>query len=1098
MDYLLDTFGLTAEQRRAAAQRQRNLAVTAGAGSGKTRTLVARYLGLLGEDLRPRQVVAITFTEKAAREMRSRARQSLRQLVVAAKTAAERQRWAILDAQMDSARIGTIHSLCAEILRSHPAEAALDPQFRVVEDNQAAALRHAAVQAGVAWAVQQPEMGALLRSFSLNLLERVLSTLLAKRLEVSSASFEPAGLAEQVRQALLSFLQDKLTAGILDELRQAQASHNLAEEAGEGMASQALYLLAAFDQAAAALSPTESEPTDAALALFQARRSSMRLNVGKRSSAIKDAMRALRDHYDSVLAPWLGGANAKDPPPDPLVETALLETAPLVEQVFKQVLAVYRTALDEQSGLDFDDLEAGAVALLRIPAIRAYWQQETAAVLVDEFQDTNARQREIILALCGEQPGRLFVVGDARQSIYRFRGADVTVFTGLQDEIKRQGGLAIDLERTFRAHPELLQAAGALLAGIMGIEPDPQRPYHIPYAPLVSERRTARPGMQAPFVECILAAGEGAAAARPAAAQALARRLVELKNAGEIRAWDEVALLFRASTTFPLYEQALEDCGIPFVTVAGSGFYDRPEVRDLLNILRALADPWDDQALAGLLRSPAFGVSDVGLYRLRWAGGEARSLFEALHGDLRILSAAGEGVANDEAHARRAAAIIAELQPWVDRLPVAELLERIVNRCDYRATLASCAGLPGSARLWRNVDKLISDARASGQVRVRAFLEYVASMRDVGARESEAASEAAGALRLMTIHKSKGLEFPIVVLADAARRPNQTKDSAYRLGQAWTFALDKLEAAPLAYRLASVLDGDQSAAEEQRLLYVAMTRAQEKLIVSGHLTVRETGVYANGWLGDLLAAGGILPGSLLDHPGAWQSCSLPDGAAWNLWLAPLEPEGLPPEAQPVPAWPETSGEPLYTLPPARPDEPSFRQPHRLILFQPRTPPARVVGEMVHKALQRWRFPGDPRLDPLLRTQAQVAGLLDDSLVEHAVQAAENLLHRFQRQPLYAEMDVALERHHELPYVESAVEWGFIDCLYRTPQGWVLVDFKTDELRTSQAVEAAVEEYRPQLLRYRQAAERLLGEAPQTRMCFLNVGKEVEVRDVRSG
>jgi ATP-dependent exoDNAse (exonuclease V) beta subunit len=115
-----------------------------------------------------------------------------------------------------------------------------------------------------------------------------------------------------------------------------------------------------------------------------------------------------------------------------------------------------------------------------------------------------------------------------------------------------------------------------------------------------------------------------------------------------------------------------------------------------------------------------------------------------------------------------------------------------------------------------------------------------------------------------------------------------------------------------------------------------------------------------------------------------------------------------------------------------------------------------------------------------------------------VKAAENLLRRFQRQPLYAEMDAALERHHELPYVESAVEWGFMDCLYRTPQGWVLVDFKTDELRTSQAVDAAVEEYRDQMLRYRQAAERLLGETPQTRMCFLNVGKEVEVRDVRSG
>jgi len=237
----------------------------------------------------------------------------------------------------------------------------------------------------------------------------------------------------------------------------------------------------------------------------------------------------------------------------------------------------------------------------------------------------------------------------------------------------------------------------------------------------------------------------------------------------------------------------------------------------------------------------------------------------------------------------------------------------------------------------------------------------------------------------------------------------------------------------------------------------------------------------------------------LDHPGVWQTFSLPEGATWGLWMAPPGAEGLPPEALPkVTTWPETSDESLYRLPPVRLAEPSFGQTHRPVLLQPHTPPARVVGEMVHKALQRWRFPGDALLEPLLRTQAQVEGLLENGLIERAVQEVENLLRRFQRHPLYAEMDAALERHHELPYVESAIEWGFMDCLYRTPQGWVLVDFKTDELRSSQAVDAAVEEYRPQLLRYRQAAGQLLGQPPRTRMCFLNVGKEIEVREVEAG
>ena len=201
---------------------------------------------------------------------------------------------------------------------------------------------------------------------------------------------------------------------------------------------------------------TQQDAAASALALFTARRSQMKLNMGKRVSQAKDAVKALRERYDALLQPWLGGASSSDVPPDPEVDRLLAELSPLLEGLYTQALAYYRASLDEQSGLDFDDLEAGTVALLRNPAIRAHWQAEVAAVLVDEFQDTNDRQREIILGLCGEQPGRLFVVGDARQSIYRFRGADVTVFTGLQSEIQRQGGRSIDLDRTFRAHPALL------------------------------------------------------------------------------------------------------------------------------------------------------------------------------------------------------------------------------------------------------------------------------------------------------------------------------------------------------------------------------------------------------------------------------------------------------------------------------------------------------------------------------------------------------------------------------------------------------------------------------------------------------------------
>jgi len=862
---LFDIFGLTKEQRLAASERTTNTIVTAGAGSGKTRTLVARYLGLLGEGLQPRQVVEVTFTEKAAREMRSRTREFLQELLRKADSPSERQRWVDLDAQMDSARIGTIHSLCAEILRNHPAVAGLDPRFVVVEENKTAAMRSQAIQDALQWGVQQTELVELFRSFSLWKLQDLLGTFLSKRLDVSPTSFEPGQLENVIRPAILRFLQDDLSIGLRSELRHAQTNLTLLEDAGDKLADQVVTLLTHLDEADASIN--NGDPIGSALSLFQARRESMKLNFGKKGRT-KEALKELRARYDELLQPWLGGAGSSDSPPDQLVEAKMIKILPLLAQLYNQALGFYRKSLDEQIGLDFDDLEAGTVALLQDPTIRAHWQAEVGAVLVDEFQDTNVRQREIILGLCGQQTGRLFVVGDARQSIYRFRGADVTVFTSLQTQIRQQGGQTIDLDRTFRAHSQLLDGLGRLLSPIMGDQADPDKPFHIPYAPLRSERKEARTKMQEPFIECILGVGEDAISALPATAQALAARLSELYATGEIRSWDEVAMLFRASTTFSVYEQALEEAGIPFLTVAGRGFYDRPEVRDVLNLLRALADPWDDQAMVGLLRSPAFGVSDVGIYQLRCPQGKPIPIPKALHNDLSALPF------RDQEHVRRAQNILDELLPLVDRLPISALLKRLLDCCDYRAILATNTNLGDRSRLWRNVDKLIGDAQVSGLVGVSAFLEYITTIRDVGAREGEAASEAEGSVRLMTIHKAKGLEFPIVVLADAAHRPNPGRDVAFRLGDAWTVSPDKLESTPLAYRLARAQDALQNEAEDKRLLYVSLTRAQEKLIINGHIRMKNGQAYVDGWLDALLESGGILPNSITGEMGKWLSFPL--------------------------------------------------------------------------------------------------------------------------------------------------------------------------------------------------------------------------------
>jgi ATP-dependent exoDNAse (exonuclease V) beta subunit len=646
----------------------------------------------------------------------------------------------------------------------------------------------------------------------------------------------------------------------------------------------------------------------------------------------------------------------------------------------------------------------------------------------------------------------------------------------------------------------LLESTGALLAPIMGTTLDSHRPFYIPFTPLLPERNDSRQGVIKPFVECILAGGEDSEIARSASAHALATRLVQLKELGEIGSWDEVALLFRASTPFSIYEQALEDCGIPYVTIAGSGFYERPEVRDLLNMLRAIADPWDDQAMAGMLRSPAIGVSDVGIYQLRQnkpvqssSSAIVQPLRESLKGDISSLSI------SDQTHVIRAISIMEDLESWVDRLPVAALLKRVVDKTDYRATLATCAHLLGSARLWRNVDKLINDAHKSGAIRVRAFLEYIATMRDVGARESEAASEAEGVLRLMTIHKAKGLEFPIVVLADANRRPIRGKDIALRIGDNWAFGIDKVEGSPLAFRLAKWQESLQSEAEDKRLLYVALTRAREKLIINGHLTIKDNNCKVDGWLSEILDASGILPDSLIDDAGVWKNATLPGGAELGIWFAPSNLETPSAKQIPILDWPESKEEPLYNPLNKTIKEfsvPSEEREHKRLSFEPRTPPARVVGEMVHKALQCWLFPGDSLLEKVLRSQAKTEGLIDEKLIDQAIREAHVLLNRFQQHPLYTEMNTALERYHEVPFIGPVNDmdsgWGFIDCFYRTSSGWVLIDFKTDELRGQAAIDTAVGIYTPQLLRYENIGKKLINKKPNSQICFLNTDRGIQI------
>jgi ATP-dependent helicase/nuclease subunit A len=1097
---LLKTFSLNPEQHLAAVDRGRDVVVTAGAGSGKTLTLVARYTSLLAEGIPPRRIAAITFSTKAAREMRARVRQKLFELGQSAASEQERQGWVALSAQMDAARVSTIHSLCAEILRAHPAEAGIDPRFEIIDESLSAALRIQAVDDTLKALVEQDYFAPLLTHISTYDLTEMLKDLLNRRLEAGEVFNKQVDHLSLVIEVLHQHLNNPAIRDLIDALR-GMTERELVTDAGDKLAQMVQELLEVWEEAEGALG--DGDLFGCTAALYQARRTQMDGRKGKRDSWVKAQVADLRNYFDQLVNPITGGAKSDDPLPSPEAEALFSDLLPRLKKAFQTLCQTYQAFLDARQALDFDDLEQGALQLLRDEAIQVRWQGELDAILVDEFQDTNRRQQYIIEALAGT-PGRLFIVGDMRQSIYRFRQADVTVFKRVQDRISAEAGQIIDLPLTYRAHEPLLLATGDLLAPVIGEQPDPTRDYYVPYTPMVANQKNPPAGVQPPYVEFVIGAGENAETAHPTAARALALRLQQLKAQGQIKSWDEVALLFRASTGYAEYEAALEGMGIPFVTVAGRGFYDRPEIRDLINILRALADPADDLAFAGLLRSPAFGLSDASLYLLRQSG---LHYWEALQSDLSGISDV------DQEQAKRTLAIVSQLLPLVDRIPVAELLSKIVNATYYRAILASAdvkeedqdASATGG-RLWRNLDKLLADALASEELRVRNYLEVLETLNDAGAREGEASAEAQGSVQLMTIHKAKGLEFNVVVMAAAGRRTRSSSKLAYlfeELGVAF-----KLDPPPMLYNLAKHLDQDQDEKEKLRLMYVALTRTKRKLIISSHATPNKDGdLTFTAWAKELVVAIGLTSHDFHQagvEPFEHTTEHNYPLRVWCLWDDhPLPGINLPGLA--VEKIPQTNLRPLYQpvedrgIQPEKDDEEDAVDPSSWRgTDQDAELPGVVLGKLVHKALHRWCFPGDPRLDALLEQEALQAGLVSKIQRTHALEQAIQILERLYQHPIWAQIDASVERHHELPYATqlgNRTENRYIDLLFQNGNSWQIIDFKTDPISSTEYREELILRYSPQVQRYQRAVKQLLGTEVKASICFLDDYGQVTLVEV---
>ena len=1128
------------EQRPAVVARGRDVAVTAGAGAGKTRTLVARYLSLLAEGLPLRAIVAITFTRKAAREMRNRVRKEMGDYLARGDlTDAERALWHDHYQALDGARIGTIHSLCGEILRRHPAALGIDPRFTLLDEGQMALLQAQAVEAALAWAADQDDLVPLFGLFGEQKLTDHVVSLLRARLDVEEGPAASYGLdatqdlwalwAPHLVGSLRAFLDDSEVQADVAALLALRANGTLAraQAAGDALTPDLEVALAHIDAIAAARAVGNWIEVSRHLQPLRAHLLLKGRQGNWDPARPKDTIRSLRERYEADLQPLVGDGIDLE-----LDRRLAQEVVPGLMRIHGHAVSAYDRAKRRRQALDFDDLEHLALDLLRHDAeARAMWQEEVAALLVDEFQDTNGRQRDLMRLLNGDR-GRLFIVGDGKQSIYAFRGADVSVFRDERRAIEAAGERH-RLATSYRAHRDLVRALNALLRPVLGDVDDPDRPYVEPFAPLAHAREAPVEGLEPPHVELILAVGD-----RDRAVQRLCERLAELVESRSVllEAEDEVgggsmrrplnygdiAILCRASTSFPAYEAALEAAGIPYLTIAGRGFYDRPEVRDLVNALTALADPSDDLALAGLLRSPAVGLSDMALYRLRALQRDADlpSLWRALRG------AAPADLADEIDVARQAVTVIDELHDMVGRTPVADVLKAFLDRTAYRAMLLRA----GERRAAGNVNKLLADAQAAVIVGVDAFLAYLEELRDVAPREGEARVPATGAVQIMTVHQAKGLEFPVVVLGDASRRSPGSRGLLIdaELGVVPPLSGDREiemeggsreveKSQSMAYRLAAQRQGDREAAEADRLLYVAATRAREVLWVNGTVTARKDGSLGlAGWLEQLDralhlsedappcdSAGDVLHEYHLQVEGCVVRCTICEPAA-ALGEISVAPEVAPEHALPADLRLLSGVEPR----PLRVDEAvsdAERDPPprvwQVVAERRRArAPAWVVGEVVHQALAAWIFP-EHGYDDFARQAVAVtqhAGLTDEARAADAVRRAARMLDRFCATELYTRMGTAEQRLAEVPYSvvdgEGRPDSGVIDALWKAEGRWHLVEFKTDRVRDEAELDALLHEsdYVNQVARYVDAAERLLGQRPEPVLCFLNVAGRVRL------
>jgi ATP-dependent exoDNAse (exonuclease V) beta subunit len=843
------------------------LFVEAAAGTGKTTALVSRILAALrsGRATLDR-IVAVTFTEKAAGEMKLRLRSEIERC--RADGACPREERARLEQalkHLEIARIGTIHAFCADLLHERPVEAGVDPRFEVAPEDEASRLLARAFDGWFEAVLAAPPPGV----------RRVLRR---RRAGPDAPAPRDALLAAAGRLAdhrdfdaawrREPFDRDAAIDAIVARL---EALVPLAERGprGKDWLAENLRNVARFvaDNAhREAVRGRDHDALEAELRELSKRGTGWHWK-GSGASYGPELRRAdvaaQRDAARAEIETFLDAADA--------------DLAALVREELRPVIAAYEEVKKREGKLDFLDLLIKARDLIRGDAVvRAELQQRFTHFFIDEFQDTDPLQVEMLLLLAADDPaeresrharpvpGKLFLVGDPKQSIYRFRRADVAVYERTKRRLAAAGAQVLELTTSFRGRPEIQRAVNAAFSPVMRERPDGSQARYVALRPFRAERADQPAVVALPVPRPYGSYGKiwnnAIERSLPDAVAAFVEWLVkssgwtvsERERPGELVpiAPRHVCLLFRRFRSFRddatrPYVRGLEVRRMPHVLVGGQGFHEREEVLALRNALLAIEWPDDALRVFATLRGPLFALGDDALLAFRHAQGN-------LHPLRRLGDEARTGLDEESAAVADALEILGRLHAGRNRRPIAETIGRLL------AALRAHAGLaiwPSGEQALANCQRLIDRARRFEQRGAPSFRAFVESLEEEAERgegvEAPLVEEGTEGVRIMTVHKAKGLEFPVVILADptcrATRRASQHVDAERGL---WAEAL--CGAAPRDLLDHEEIEAGRDAAEAVRLAYVAATRARDLLVVPvigdprGGDADRE-----QGWLDDL-------------------------------------------------------------------------------------------------------------------------------------------------------------------------------------------------------------------------------------------------------